>query len=95
MFHTETENDPWIEIDLGAPKKVIRVEVINRGDCCADRAVPLVAEVSTDRMKWAQVARREEPFGTWKASFPARVARYVRLRAARHTVLHLQGVVVR
>lgn len=95
MFHTETENDPWIEIDLGAPKKVSRVEVINRGDCCADRAVPLVAEVSTDRLKWTQVARREEPFGTWKASFPAHVARYVRLRATRHTVLHLQGVVVR
>ena len=44
---------------------------------------------------WTQVARREEPFGTWKASFPSRVARYVRLRAAKHTVLHLQGVAVR
>ena len=49
MFHTETENNPWVEIDLGAPKKVRRIEVINRGDCCADRATPLVAEVSTDR----------------------------------------------
>jgi len=95
MFHTETENNPWVEIDLGAPKKVHRVEVINRGDCCADRAAPLIAEISNDRTTWTQVARREEPFGTWKASFPSRVARYVRLRAARHTVLHLQGVAVR
>jgi hypothetical protein len=95
MFHTETENNPWVEIDLGAAKKVQRIEVVNRGDCCADRATPLAAEVSTDRVTWTQVARREEPFGTWKASFPARVARYVRLRAARHTVLHLQAIVVR
>ena len=57
MFHTETENNPWVEIDLGAPKKVRRVEVVNRGDCCADRATPLVAEVSTDRVTWTQVAR--------------------------------------
>ena len=95
MFHTETENNPWAEINLGAAEKVRRIEVVNRGDCCADRATPLVAEVSTDRVTWTQVARREEPFGTWKASFPARVARYVRLRAARHTVLHLQAIVVR
>jgi len=95
MFHTETENNPWVEIDLGALRKVRRIEVVNRGDCCGDRATPLVAEVGTDRVTWTQVARREEPFGTWRVSFPARVARYVRLRAARHTVLHLQAVVMR
>jgi hypothetical protein len=95
MFHTETENNPWVEIDLGAPRKVHRVEVINRSDCCADRAAPLVAEVSTDRVTWTQVARRDEPFGSWRASFPARVARFVRLRAPRHTVLHLNAIAVR
>jgi len=95
LFHTETDSGPWIEFDLGAPKKVSRIEVINRGDCCADRAVPLIAEVSGDRASWTQVARRDAPFGSWKASFPAKVARYVRLRAARRTVLHLQGVAIR
>jgi len=85
----------WVEIDLGAPRKVRRVEVVNRGDCCADRATPLVAEVSNDRVTWSQVARRDEPFGSWKVSFPPRVARYVRLRAAKHTVLHLQAIAVR
>jgi hypothetical protein len=95
MFHTETEANPWIEIDLGAPTKVRRVEVINRGNCCAERAVPLVVEVSTDRVKFTPVARRDTPFGSWKTDFPAKVARYVRLRAERRTVLHLQSVVVR
>jgi len=95
MFHTENEDNPWVEIDLGAPTKVSRVEVVNRGDCCGDRAAPLVAEVSNDRASWTQVARRNEPFGTWHASFPARVARYLRLRAPRRTVLHLQAIAVR
>ena len=95
MFHTETEDNPWVEIDLGAPKTVRRVEVINRADCCADRAKPLVAEVSTDRVTWTQVARKDEDFGSWKADFPPRVARYVRLRSPHHTVLHLQAIAVR
>jgi hypothetical protein len=95
MFHTETENNPWAEFDLSAPTKVSRVEVINRGDCCADRAVPIVAEVSNDRLTWTQVARRDAPFGSWKASFPAKTARYVRVRVLKRTVLHLQSVVVR
>ena len=95
MFHTETEDNPWVEIDLGAPQKVKRLEVINRGDCCADRAVPLVAEVSNDRASWTEVARRTTPFGSWNATFPARVARYVRVRAPRRTVLHLMAVAVR
>ena len=95
MFHTETEPNPWVELDLGAPKKVSRVEVINRGDCCADRATPLVVEVSTDRATWTPVARRNEPFGSWAGSFPPRVARYVRLTVPRRTVLHLQAIAVR
>ena len=95
MFHTETEPNPWVEIDLGAPTKVRRVEVINRGDCCADRATPLVVEVSTDRAAWTPVARRNEPFGSWTATFPARVARYVRLTVPKRTVLHLQAIAVR
>jgi hypothetical protein len=95
MFHTETEDNPWVEIDLGAPRKVRRVEVINRADCCADRAKPLVAEVSIDRVTWTQVARNDEEFGSWKLDFSPRLARYVRLRSPRHTVLHLQAIAVR
>jgi hypothetical protein len=95
LFHTENENNPWVEFDLGAPTKVKRVEVVNRGDCCADRAAPMVVEVGNDRINWTAVARRDTPFGSWTASFSSKVARYVRLRVPRQTVLHLQSVVVR
>jgi hypothetical protein len=95
MFHTTNEAEPWVTIDLGAVERFHQIEVENRKDCCQDRAVPLVAEVSTDRKSWRQVARRDTDFSTWTAKFPRTSARYVRLRAPRTTMLHLANVVVR
>lgn len=95
MFHTTNDVEPWVEIDLGAVERVRLIEVGNRPDCCQDRAVPLVAELSTDRKSWRQVARRDTDFSTWTAKFPRTAARYVRLRAPRTTMLHLENVVVR
>jgi hypothetical protein len=95
MLHTELEESPWVEIDLGSPRRVRRLEVFNRDDCCGSRATPLVAEVSVDRSGWAEVARSDRDFGSWKPSFPARVARFVRLRVPRRSVLHLQSIAVR
>jgi hypothetical protein len=95
LFHTDPENQPWVEFDLGKEMKVRRIEVRNRNDCCADRSVPLVAEVSNDRVTWTEVAKREKDFATWTAKFPRTKARYVRLRVPRHTVFHLKEVVIR
>lgn len=95
MFHTTQEDNPWVEIDLGAVKPVHLIEVSNRPDCCQDRAIPLVAEVSKDRAKWTEMGRRDEDFTTWTLEAKPTPARYVRLRAPRATTLHLQEVVVR
>jgi hypothetical protein len=95
FFHTVEENNPWVEFDLGAPKSIKRVDVANRPDCCADRAVPLIVEVSTDRTQWSEVARRTTEFSEWTAKFPARRARYVRLRVPKFTQFHLKSVAVR
>lgn len=95
LFHTLVENDPWVEIDLGQVRSIHRIDIANRSDCCAERAVPLVAEVSLDDRHWNQVARREAEFSTWTAKFPTRPARYVRLHVPRETALHLEGIAVR
>lgn len=95
FFHTNQEDNPWIEFDLQGVKPVKRVEVANRPDCCEDRAVPLIVEVSTDQKNWTEVAKRETDFTTWTASFPKKTARYVRLRVPRATQFHLKDVVVR
>lgn len=95
FFQTTNEASPWIEFDLGAPRDVTMVRVQNRLDCCRDWPVPLAVELSTDRARWTEVARRVEPFDTWRAVFPEARARYVRFRVPRPTQLQFGWVEIR
>lgn len=92
FFHTLQEASPWLELDLGQVQKFSSVKVFNRLDCCADRAVPLVIEVSDDRKAWRQVARRDAAFAKWTAKLGPTSARWVRLRVTRSSFLHLFDV---
>jgi hypothetical protein len=92
FFSTTEEDSPWLEIDLGAVQPVSAFRVSNRKDCCLERAIPLVIEVSVDHTHFKEVARRTEDFSTWKGSFPSTNARWVRLRVARRSFLHLSSV---
>lgn len=94
LFHTQEEDSPWFEIDLGAPTSISAATVRNRTDCCQDRAIPLVLEVSDDTTTWREVAKRDAAFVTWNVEFPSQTARYVRARGLRRTILHLDGVLV-
>ena len=31
---TQSGVEPWWQVDLGAQKSIVRVEALNRGDCC-------------------------------------------------------------
>ncbi len=95
FFQTTNEVAPWIEFDLGATRDVTTVWIQNRLDCCRDWPVPLAVELSTDRTRWTEVARRVEPFDTWRTVFPEARARYVRLRVPRPTQLQLGWVEIR
>jgi F5/8 type C domain len=95
FFCTVEEPNPWVEIDLGKPTAFARLDIINRSDCCGERATPLVAEVSLDQKTWREVARRTDSFSEWRPKFAPQNARYVRLRALRRTILHLEKVAVR
>ncbi|HYP86522.1 MAG TPA: discoidin domain-containing protein, partial [Polyangiaceae bacterium] len=92
FFHTQEEDRPWLEIDLQSVRPFSKVHVFNRQDCCAERAVPLVVEVSSNHQDWREVARKRETFDDWKASFPTVSARWVRLRVAGRSILHLNDV---
>lgn len=35
--HTAVEDNPWWEVDFGAPRSVVSVTVYNRADCCGTR----------------------------------------------------------
>jgi hypothetical protein len=94
LFHTIEEPSPWFEIDLGAEREFSRVVVRNRNDCCSERALPLVIEVSKDQTHFREVMRRTAAFSTWTARFSRERARFVRLRVARTSILHLEDVKV-
>jgi hypothetical protein len=94
FFHTKSERKPWVEIDLGAPLQFSALRVRNRSDCCTERAVPLVVEVSDDAQTFRPIAETTTNFQTWTPEFEPVRARYVRLRASGSTILHLSGVSV-
>jgi len=94
LFHTVDENRPWAEVDLQKVQNIHRVEVKNRPDCCADRVVPLVVEVSTDGQQWTEVGRKNEEFATWSLKFPSRPARYVKLHIDRRSTFHIKDLIV-
>jgi hypothetical protein len=71
------------------------VTVLNRVDCCANRALPLVIETSLDHQHWQVAATHKRNFGRWIARLDSDSARWVRLRTARESHLHLKAIVVR
>lgn len=94
LFHTKDEQNPWFQYDLGAPTQFSSMTIKNRQDGNRERAVPLVVEVSDDGRSYREVARQNDEFSVWKPSFPKQTARYVRLRVARKSMLHLESVQV-
>lgn len=92
LFHTERELSPWVEYDLLQPTVVQEVLVSNRSDCCDEAALPLVIEASDDQSTWRELARRTAPFSRAAISFAPTTARYLRLRVARTSYLHLEDV---
>jgi len=92
FFHTNEEASPWVEFDLGKERKVSKVVVENRTDCCFDRANPLVIEVSADQKHWKKVARHDGEFTSWEAPFSPVQGRYVRVRLLKQSWLHFNAV---
>jgi hypothetical protein len=93
FFHTaDSDTEPWIEFNLRSAKAFSTVVIENREDCCAERAVPLVIEVSDDQKQWRSVAKQEQQFSTWRATFPTVRAPWVRLRLLGRGPLHLKRV---
>lgn len=50
VTHTETEQQPFIEVDLGTETSIEYVRIHNRTDCCRDRLTPFVLLASTQPM---------------------------------------------
>jgi hypothetical protein len=96
LVRTLQEPSPWLQIDLGSARELASIEVRNRSDCCAERALPLLIEARAEESEpWSLRARRDRPFLDWTADIAGTRARYLRLRVPRTSSLELEGVRVR
>ena len=93
-FHTQDDGTKTATVDLGEIRRIQRVDVFNRSDCCGERAVPLVLAVSTDGASFRTVLVRTDEFSLWKAQFPATEARFVRLTQTGNVPFHLSEIEV-
>jgi hypothetical protein len=94
-FHTNLEQNPWVLLDLGREKLVHHIIFYNRADCCQERAVPLVIQLSHDGQKFTDVSRIDKRFNKWDAEIPAQSARYIRATTPKFEFLHLSEIEVR
>jgi hypothetical protein len=96
-FHSATEPNPWLRVDLGREYHLTEVQVFGRHDCCYEQSVPMVLEVSLNGESFNAIATRDQPFEQvepWVVSAHDVVARFVRLRLLRESVLVLSEVEV-
>ena len=96
-FHTRLEPNPWVEIDLKARALLSQIDVLNRVDCCQDRAASLTVLISENGQDWKEVYQHDgTPFGLDKKPLRIKLnkekARYVRLQLKNPNYLHLKQV---
>jgi mono/diheme cytochrome c family protein len=99
-FHTDKQDQPWWQVDLGKPQPVARVVIWNRCDC-AERAAWLQICLSDDGRSWKTVYRHDgriffgfsdnKPLSVQLTNQPAR---FVRIQLPGNEFLHLDEVEV-
>ena len=99
-FHTEHQDQPWWQVDLGVPQPVARVIIWNRCEC-AERSARLQIGLSEDGRVWQTVYRHDgRPFYGFSDGKPLAVqitnglARFVRVQLPGKDYLHLDEVEV-
>jgi hypothetical protein len=96
-LHTEREERPWAQIDLGATESIGSVRVYNRADGWEYAQVPLELSASDDGVTFWPVAATQYLFTQalpWRIRPRDLKARYLRLTTPNTTTLCLSEVEV-
>ena len=95
-FQTTSQNHPWVIIDLGGPKHLTGLVVLNRDDArpeILNRSSGLIAEASLDGKAWTVVWQADAVERAWRTLLAAGApARYLRLSLPGTDFLHLKRV---
>lgn len=95
FFHTGEQSEPYLDVDLGGVRSIERVVVVNRHDCCYERANGLELLLSIDGHSFSSMAARDlrSVFRRWDVALAQKPARYVRLKLpGDKRILHLADV---
>ncbi len=98
-FHTNKEQSPWWQVDLGQRYHLTDLAIYNRLDCCAERAQHLTVLLSDDGAQWQEAYVHRGPVFGGKDGKELRVplrrpGRFVRLQLADNQYFHLDEVEV-
>jgi len=100
-FHTQSEPNPWWQVDLGEKTPLDRVVVWNRCDACAGRNNRIIVLLSDDGKAWQRAYQHDgKPFFGFTDKKPlvvklgGKAARFVRLTLPGTSYFHLDEVEV-
>ncbi|MGQ9590597.1 MAG: discoidin domain-containing protein, partial [Planctomycetota bacterium] len=98
-FHTEDEERPWWQVDLGEVRELDRLVLYNRTDACAERAARIAVLLSEDGASFRRVYQHDgTTFFGHAGGDPLTVrlggarARWVRLQLPGKSYFHLDEV---
>jgi hypothetical protein len=80
---TTLEDDCWVMVDLQKSYKIHEVRVYNRGDGWQTEGLPILLQISSDKIHWQDISRRDTMYSQtdpWITKPPGMKARYVRLK---------------
>lgn len=81
---TNFEVRPWVTLDLQGVRRIAKIVVYDRGDCCwGSYDLPAVLELSEDGTNFREVARRTTPYSAvdpWVIKLDRQSAKFVRIR---------------
>jgi len=100
-FHTENEERPWWQVDLGQIHRLTRVVLYNRCDSCGERNCHIILLLSQDGSQWQQAYQHDGTLFLGHSdgkplviSLPNLPARFVRLQLPGKSYFHLDEVEV-
>jgi len=97
-FHTNQEPNPWWQVDLQTVSTLNEIRILNRINCCSERARTIQVLLSNDGSSWRRVYSHDGSiFGGFDGKplvvdLKGAPARYVRLQLNETNYLHLDEV---